>query len=363
MATAGRTWEASAVVPRLRLVLALVALLVLGWGLRTLWLGGVFRSLEPHFEGRCITVAGVPGPEDLTLHPERQVAYVSSYDRAAVERGEPGAGALYAYGLDRTPAPLVNLTPDEHADFRPHGLSLWRGEDGREHLFVIDHSGGEHSVRIYGIFDDRLDLLATVRDPLLVAPNDLVAVGPDRFYVTNDHRYTEGLARTLEDWLQLPFANLLYWDGETMTEAAAGLSFPNGINASADGRTLYVASTLGRELRVYSRDPESGALEPRETVALGTGPDNIEVDAEGALWIGAHPKLLQLSRYASGRERYAPAQVLRLTQKVDEWQVEEIYLDTGEALSASSVAAVHDGRLLIGALRGDRFLDCKLRAF
>ena len=59
----------------------------------------------------------------------------------------------------------------------------------------------------------------------------------------------------------VPVYLLKKWDGETMTEAAAGLSFPNGVNASADGRTLYVASTLGRELRVYSRDPESGALE------------------------------------------------------------------------------------------------------
>ena len=258
---------------------------------------------------------------------------------------------------------ILDLTPEEDADFRPHGLSLWRGEDGREHLFVLDHTGGEHSVRIYGIFDERLDLLATVTDPLLVAPNDLVAVGPDRFYVTNDHRHTEGLARTLEDWLQLPFASVLYWDGERMTEAAAGFPFANGINASPDGRTVYVASTLGREVRVYAREPQSGSLELRERISLGTGPDNIEVDEEGALWIGAHPKILQLSRYMAGREPHAPAQVLRLIQAGDAWQVEEIYLDTGEALSAASVGAFHEGRLLIGAVAGDRFLDCKMSAF
>ena len=136
--------------------------------------------------------------------------------------------------------------------------------------------------------------------------------------------------------------------------------FANGINASADGSTLYVASTLGRDLRVYARDPEAGALELRETIPLGTGPDNIEVDEQGTLWVGAHPKLLQLSRYLAGREPYAPAQVLRLTEAGDAWQVEEIYLDTGAALSAASVAAHHDGRLLIGAVRGDRFLDCQV---
>ena len=69
-------------------------------------------------------------------------------------------------------------------------------------------------------------------------------------------------------------------------------------------------------------------------------------------------KLLQLSRHMGGRERYAPAQVLRVTGEDGNWQVDEIYLDTGEALSASSVGAARDGRLLIGAIRGDRFLDC-----
>ena len=346
------------------LLLALVlVVLVLGWGLRLLWLGGAFRGIEPHFEGRCITVAGVAGPEDLTIHPERPVAYVASYDREAVARGKAGGGAVYAYGLDRQPGNLVNLTPEAGPDFRPHGLSLWRGDDGREHLFVIDHTGGRHSVLIYGIFGDRLELLATVTDPLLVAPNDLVAVGPDRFYATNDHRYTEGFARTLEDWLQLPFANVVYWDGETMSEAAAGFPYANGINASANGRSVYVASTLGREVRVYDRDPASGALALRERIPVGSGADNIEVDEDGALWIGAHPKILQLSRYMGGRELQAPAQVLRASRDGDGWQVEEVYLGDGEALSAASVGAVRDGRLLIGAIRGHRFLDCRLQAF
>lgn len=342
-----------------RFALVLILLLV-AWGLRTLWLAGAFLTLEPHFEGSCVTVAGVAGPEDLTIHPERPVAYVSSYDRAAVARGAPGGGALYAYGLDREPGPLVNLTPRADPDFRPHGLSLWRGEDGRERLFVIDHAGGKHAVSIYAVKGETLEWLSTVRHPLMSSPNDVVAVGPDRFYATNDHRYRDGIGRTLEDWLRLPLANVVYWDGAQMVEAADGIAFANGINASADGGTVYVASVFRREVRAYDRDPETGSLDLRERIFLGSPPDNVEVDEEGALWIGAHPKLLQLRAHIAGEERYAPSQILRARHQDGAWQIDEIYLDTGEAISAASVGAARNRRLLIGAIHGTRFLDCQL---
>ena len=35
----------------------------------------------------------------------------------------------------------VNLTPDAGTDFRPHGISLFVGPDGRATLFVVNHPG------------------------------------------------------------------------------------------------------------------------------------------------------------------------------------------------------------------------------
>jgi hypothetical protein len=40
--------------------------------------------------------------------------------------------------------------------------------------------------------------------------------------------------------------------------------------------------------------------------------------------------------------------------------VEEVFLDLGETLSASTVAAVYRDVMLIGAVLGDRFLHCRL---
>jgi hypothetical protein len=53
--------------------------------------------------------------------------------------------------------------------------------------------------------------------------------------------------------------------------------------------------------------------------------------------------------------------VIRASRSGDgAWGVEEILLDAGGALSASSVAAVRGDRLLVGGIYEPRFLDCRL---
>jgi arylesterase/paraoxonase len=345
---------------RLRWLL-LVVLLVAAWLARTLWLAGVFRTLEPHFAGHCTEVAGIPGPEDLTIHPRTGVAYVSACDRFAVERGESPRGALYAYPLDSPSPSPVNLTSAELTDACPHGISLHVAPDGNDRLFVIVHRGERHSIEVYDLEGERLVHRESLADPLLVSPNDLAAVGREELYVTNDHGWPPGFARTLEEWLRLPLATVVRWDGARFSKVASGIRVANGIQAGADGRTLFVAGSLDRAVYVYERDDASGALAHREKVPVGTVPDNLELDAEGALWIGAHPKALELVRYRNGRAPRAPSQVVRAGREADgRWTVEEVFLDTGETLSASSVAAVHGDRLLIGGIYEPRLLDCRL---
>lgn len=341
--------------------LAILGLLAGVWLLRTLWIGGFWRELTPRFAGTCRAVDGVPGPEDLTIHPRTGVAYVSSSDRLAQQAGGSPRGAIYAYDL-RAPAPApVNLTPDADPEFAPHGISLLVGADGRgDRLFVVNHARGRHTIEELEVGSDRLRHVRTLADPLLFSPNDVAAVGPDLLYVTNDHGFREGFARTLEEWLRLPVSNVVLFDGRGFRVAAKGIRLANGIAASADGGTLYVNSSVGRETRVYARDAASGALALRERIFLGTAPDNVEVDAQGDLWIGAHPNLFAFVAYRSGRRPRAPSQVVRASHRGGRWSVEEVFLDPGERLSASSVAARSGDRLLIGGIFEPRFLDCPL---
>jgi arylesterase/paraoxonase len=342
-----------------------LAVAVGGLTLRTLWLAGAFRGIEPHFDGTCRLVEGAVGPEDITIDGREQVAYVSASDRRATAAGAPVPGAIYRYDLRAADAEPVNLTPGAGASFQPHGISLWTDGE-RSVLFVINHPAPntalhDHTVEIFDLEGGALVHRATLTSPLLVMPNDLVAVDRDRFYLTNTHGHPPGWRQTLETYLQLPWGNVLSYGPRGFDVALDGLTYPNGINVSADGGTLYVATVTARSLLVYDRDPDSGQLTRRDEVALGSGGDNVEIDERGDVWIGAHPKLLRVQAHATNPSELSPAQVLRVSRGAGgTYEVEEIYLSDGAPLSGSSVAAVHGDRMLIGQIFGDGFLDCRL---
>lgn len=350
-----------------RRVLLLVLFLVLcaagAWVLSLYWLAGEFKTIQPYFSGTCKEVPGIVGPEDITIHPARPLAYISGYDRRAARTGGKGRGAIFAYDLSAEAERPVNLTPKADEDFRPHGISVFAGADGRDVLFVVNHQGGAHRIDVFDLRDGGLVHRDSITSPLLVSPNDVAAVGPGSFYVTNDHGSGTGWMRKAEDYLRMRRSNVLYFDGSRFVEVATGIGYANGINASPDGRMIYVCALTEGRLHVYDRDPASGRLTLRNKVFLGTGADNVEVDPRtGDLWIGAHLKLLTFVRYSKGLRPVAPSQVLRLSEtEPGRFNVEEVFLDTGERISGSSVAAACcGGRLLIGAVMDSRFLDCRL---
>lgn len=71
----------------------------------------------------------------------------------------------------------------------------------------------------------------------------------------------------------------------------SGLSIPNGLAFSPDGRTLYLADTPRRIVWTAAYDPETGSLGERGVfVELREGqgrPDGAAVDAEGCYWVAA----------------------------------------------------------------------------
>ena len=135
------------------------------------------------------------------------------------------------------------------------------------------------------------------------------------------------------------------------------VSAPTTENVGADGRSLYLALLTSRLLRIYDRDPASERLSVRRQIFLDSGPDNLEIDADGLIWIGSHPQILKILPHGEDPTKLSPSQVLRVDPAGD---VDEVYLNAGEQLSAASVAAVRGSRLLIGQIFGNGFLDCEM---
>lgn len=346
-----------------KLLLGFVVLVLAGFVVKTLSDAGQFKQLAPHFAGRCTPVPGMPGAEDITFHPTLGYAYVSSDDRRATQTGRPVQGGIYR--LDpASSAPPVLLTGTFKESFHPHGLGLFVAPDGTQTLYVVNHAGeGQHQIERFEVgADGMLIHRRTLRDAALVSPNDVVAVDAERFYLTNDHHFPHGALQVVEEYLQLALGNVLYFDGQGFREVIDGMAYANGINRSADGQKVYVAQVLGRSLSVYTRDMASGALTHQQTLELGSGPDNIEVDARGDLWIASHPKLLDFTAHAkdpSGATR-APGQVLRLKASGDSLEAEEVFLDDGQRAAGSSVAAVSGKWMLVGTVFEPDLLRCEL---
>lgn len=337
-------------------LLALVAALGV-WIYLFLAAAGAFTTIAPKRAGDCRTITGVVGVEDLTIDPDSGVAYLAGYDRRADTPSSTARGAIWTYTSGDQP---TDATADAlPAGFSPHGISLWRGSDGRRVLFAINHANHRHSIEIFDVAGTTLTHRRTVTGPALVSPNDIVGVGPDAFYVTNDHGIASGWRRTAEDYLRLRLSRVYVFDGATFKEALAGIGGANGVNVSADGKSLYLSAASERAVHVYDRDPATGALARRATVEVPGFADNIELLANGDLLLGVHSKIFALLASFGDPSKLSPSHVMRLTQDgKGGFAARTVYYNDGEEISALSVAAAHGDRLLMGAIFDPKIVDC-----
>ncbi len=325
---------------------------------------GEFRSLGEPVALACESVSGMPGAEDITIDYASRTALVSSFDRARALADENVLGAIFALPLDGG-APR-NLTADLDLELRPHGLSLLVPGSLREDLtqpllFVINHPldrSEPDRVEIFAWDGEHLAHQQTLSHPSFRNFNDLAAVDVDSFYATMDHGGS-GAANTIEDYLGLDRAGVLYYNGGSATQVAFDLGYANGIALSREGRVVYVASSTNAKIHVFARDATAGRLEEVAPIDLPTHPDNLEIDRHGRLWIGAHPRLLTFARHASDPERLSPSEALWVDPDGQtDPPIRTVYLDPGDELSGSSVAAPFGDRILIGSVFEPHLLNC-----
>jgi len=320
--------------------------------LRTMWYAGIFRPLSTFSTAESQQISGMPGAEDITIDLRTGLALVSSCDRRKVSKGESVKGAIYLLDFMATSPVFEDLTANfDQSDFRPHGISLYTDpQDSTKWLFVVNHRISGHSIEIFQYTDTSLVHSETIKSTLMKKPNDVVGVGKRSFYFTNDHNSDGGSFSSFEDYLLIGTGSVVFYDGKEMKLMDEGIRYANGINASKDGKKLYVAACTDGSINVYDRDP----FKKTGNINCKTGVDNLEWDTESNLWVGAHPKLLKFQRHSKDSQKRSPSQVLKINlQNPEKPEISEIYVNDGNPLSGSSVAAVYKDRLLIGGVFDD----------
>ncbi|UCG73412.1 MAG: SMP-30/gluconolactonase/LRE family protein [Chromatiales bacterium] len=338
------------------LVLSLVFVAIVAWR------GHFFRGVESSFAGTCEPLPLDGSAEDIQLDRARGLAYLSVLDRQGlVDGGVNVQGTVLRVNLNLKPlrAEPALLSKPEH--FRPHGLSLHVDERGRRYLFALNHPVNRGSEpEMLEIFEERSPGLfrhvQTISDPLLLSPNDVVAVGPREAYVAND-KAASSLGNVLQQ-IGIGGSPVTYVSNGKASVVVDNIAAGGGIAASADGSTIYVAETAAQRVRVLERDPDDGSLTEVDRIAVDTSPDNIDVAEDGSLWIGAHSNTLKLiQHFAQGKP--APSQVRRVQVEGVRAQ-DDIYLNDGREISASSVGVRYDNLLLIGSITARKVLVCTL---
>lgn len=339
-------------------------------GFRILSVAGSLADVTPGFSGTCKAVKGVVGPEDIAVDHDSGLAFVSATDRRAPPGKPSPQDGIYTMSPDHPEAGFTKLE-GAPKDFHPHGISILRSRDGTLTLMAVNHPvKGPSAVEIFTVMQEFLPNgsshlvlrhVKTVSDPLLFAPNDVVAVGTDRFYATNDHGSHSAFGTFLENYLMLPRAYAVYYDGASVRKAADGLRYANGINISPDLSHIYIAETIGREIRSYDRDVLSGVLKPAGEYEIPAGLDNIDVDDAGNLWVASHPKLFAFLTYASDPSKPSPSEIFRVSSFNGMLHdAVPVFTSLGKEIGASSVGAVSGDKLLIGSVFDPKILDCTM---
>lgn len=219
--------------------------------------------------------------EDGLVLPDGRLL-VGDWDHGLVTLDPNGAkrpfGDFAAAGFRTKPDPLWNS---------PNGIS-WE-PDGR-HVLVADITGGHiyrvdtQTETVARIYDHPFGVNAAVRDPS----------GAIWFTQSTQNAAGEGSDARMFAAADKPLGDGSVWRiaadevGKADPQAVKfveGLDFANGIVFDAPRGRLYVNEIVASRILSFAVDPVSGALSDRRVLTTLPTPDNIELDAQGDLWV------------------------------------------------------------------------------
>ncbi|GAB0138282.1 hypothetical protein EsDP_00006519 [Epichloe bromicola] len=138
---------------------------------------------------------------------------------------KPRGEAVYIFAVNHVPSPAYSRDRST------------KGPKARSIIEVFHHAIG----------GDTAEHVRSVWDPLITTPNDIVAVSPTSFFVTNDHYYREGLLRQVETLFSgARWSNVVYVEFAGVTDGAAFRDHDHGgVKASVAISGLHNSNGLG----------------------------------------------------------------------------------------------------------------------
>jgi hypothetical protein len=329
-------------------------------------LGDPMRAAGCDPDGPVRFICGITAPEDLVAVPQSDWVLASGYR---------GGGLHLVSTRDHTITQVFPTTPPrvrhdtktyaacpgpidpaEREKMSAHGLNI-RPAANRVHTVYMVHHGFRESIEVFEIdtkaTPPSLRWVGCVVVPGMQGLNSVSPL-PDGGFVTtnfaprNDQSVMANLQKggnSGEVWEWNPK------DGWKMVPGSESPG-PNGIEASKDGRWLYVNLWPVRKVMRLSRGQTQG---PKQFVDVPFQPDNIRWQADGSLLAAGHaaPTLQRLLECFSKICADATSNVARIDP--ESLKAQEIVRYPAKAVFSGATAALQVGKeIWLGAVRGDR---------
>jgi DNA-binding beta-propeller fold protein YncE len=314
-------------------------------------------------DGKIQFICGIPSPEDLVPVPRSEWVVVSGYIRGGVSLVNtktfaatqvfPVAKPVERFDkstYSQCPGPV---DPGEKEKLSAHGLAIRPGAD-RVHTVYLVHHGFRESIEVFEL-DTRpatptFTWIGCVVAPETAAFNSVTPLTGGGFAATSPNRRVKPQpgadpTNTGEIW---------EWNPKTGFAIIPGSegNGPNGIEASPDGRWLYVNHWPARKILKLSRGQTPIV---KEILDVNFQPDNIRLQPDGSLLAAGHggPDTPTVIKCLMKVCADAASVVARIDPKT--WVAKEIIRYPANEKFFSSTVALQVGKeIWIGTITGDR---------
>jgi hypothetical protein len=244
------------------------------------------QSCEP--SGDVEYVCGVTNPEDLVLVPGTSWIVSSGMADGAgfyLVDSKAGTATVLPFAAAHDPTFARCAAPPTPQSLNTHGLNVRASGPGRAKLYVVGH-GAREAIEVFDIdatgARPSLTWRGSVQMPEGLAANSVASFADGSIVATVLFMPGTTFADAVVD--RKPTGAVFEWSpGDAGFTLIEGTQLPanNGIEVSADGREIYVASSGLQTIVAFSRSNPARQL--RTTRPLPFTPDNVHMGSDGRL--------------------------------------------------------------------------------
>jgi gluconolactonase len=192
-----------------------------------------------------------------------------------------------------TPDGKIELLLDNSGGVKNKTPGLDQGSDGmapdKDGSVLVCLQGGRKLVRLDDAMHESV-VVESYHGKKLNSPNDLVIAPDGSLWFTDPPFGLKGMDKSPDK--ELPFNAVFRYSHGRLTPVITGLTLPNGIGFSPDGKTLYVSNT-GPKMFVKAFDVDTNGNISHGRILIsypdhsdGPGvPDGLKVDKTGDIWM------------------------------------------------------------------------------